>query len=211
MEETDSKVDSLVSKGDNGESGESSTAKSKGKNHGGSSNFMAPKFAKLDFPRFGGDKDPTSWICRVEQFFDYQQIDEKEKISLAAYHLEGAAQMWYQLFKDSEEVISWGTLKAGLFTRYKPTKFEDHFGDLTKLRQVGSMRDYQTEFEWLLSRVGKLSSQHQLGCFVSGLKEIIQTEVQVARPTTLTEAIGLARLFEAKSWSLKKPPITDSR
>jgi hypothetical protein len=72
MEETDSKVDSLVSKGDNDRSEESSTAKSKGKNHNGSSNFMAPKFAKLDFSRFRRDEDPTSWICRVEQLFDYQ-------------------------------------------------------------------------------------------------------------------------------------------
>jgi hypothetical protein len=118
--------------------------------------------------------------------------------------------MWYQLFKDSEEVISRGTLKVGLFTKYEPTKFKDHFGDLTKLWQVGSVRDYQTEFERLLSCVGKLSSQHLLGYFMSGLKETIRTEVQAARPTTLTEAIRLAQLFEAKSWSLKKPPITDS-
>jgi hypothetical protein len=71
-------------------------------------------------------------IYRVEQFFDYQQTNEEEKISLAAYHLEGAAQMWYQLFKESEELMSWETLKSGLYTRYGSNKFEDHFGDLTK-------------------------------------------------------------------------------
>jgi hypothetical protein len=51
---------------------------------------------------------------------------------LAAYHLEGAAQMWYQLFKENEESIFWETLKVVLYTRYGPTQFEDHFSDLTK-------------------------------------------------------------------------------
>jgi hypothetical protein len=63
------------------------------------------------------------------------------------------------------------------FDKYGPTQIEDHFGDLTKLRQGGSVQDYQAEFERLLSRVGKLSTQHQLGCFVSGLKETIRIEV----------------------------------
>jgi hypothetical protein len=80
----------------------------------------------------------------------------------------------------------------GRYTRCGPTRFEDHFGDLTKLQQGGSVRDYQAEFERLLSRVEKLSTQHQLGCFVSGLKETIRIKVQAAKPTSLTEAIGLA-------------------
>jgi hypothetical protein len=28
---------------------------------------------------------------------------------LAAYHLEGEAQLWYQLFKESEDEPTWGT------------------------------------------------------------------------------------------------------
>jgi hypothetical protein len=94
-----SKVDSLISRGDDIGFGESSNARSRGKNHSGSSNSATLKVAKLNFPPYGGDEDPTSWICRVEQFFEYQ-------------HMEGAAQMWYQLFKESEESISWESLKA---------------------------------------------------------------------------------------------------
>jgi hypothetical protein len=62
--------------------------------------------------------------------------------------------------------------------------FEDFFGDLSKLKQNGSMRDYQEQFERLLSRVGRLSTEHQLGCFISGLKDTIQPEVQAGRPTS---------------------------
>jgi len=90
MKETNSKADSLISKGDNNGSGENSNARNKGKKYCRSSNLATPKLAKLNFPRFGGDEDPTRWICRVEQFFEYQQTEEGGKHLLLAYHLEGA-------------------------------------------------------------------------------------------------------------------------
>jgi hypothetical protein len=153
----------------------------------------------MDFPKYKAVDDPTSWICRVEQFFEFQQTEEEDKLPMAAYHLEEEAQMRYQLFRDSEEIVTWESLKVALHIRYSPTVFEDHFGDLTKLQQVGTVRDYQLQFEQLLSRVGKLSIPHQLGCFVSGLKGDLRTEVQALKPSTLSEAIGLARLYEARN------------
>jgi hypothetical protein len=98
-----------------------------------------------------------------------------------------------------------------LHIRYGPTIFEDHFGDLTKLQQTGAVRDYQFQFEQLLSRVEKLSVQQQLGCFVSGLKNTLRIEVQAARPKTITEAIGLARLYEARNGGFKKYPTHEDR
>ena len=41
---------------------------------------------------------------------------------LAAYHLEGEAQLWYQLLKEEEEHITWEILKEGLHVRYGPMK-----------------------------------------------------------------------------------------
>jgi hypothetical protein len=191
--------------------GEDSTAGNRSKKTNGHRNSYKPKLAKMDFPKYKGVDDPTSWICRVEQFFEFQQTEEEDKLPMAAYHLEEEAQMWYQLFRDSEETVTWKSLKAALHIRYGPTVFEDHFGDLTKLQQIGTVRDYQLKFEQLLSRVGKLSIPHQLGCFVSGLKGNLRTEVQAMKPSTLTEAIGLARLYEAKNWSSKKTPIQEDR
>jgi hypothetical protein len=61
-----------------------------------------PKVAKLNFPKYDGTEDPTSWVCHVEQFFDFQNTAEEYKVLLAAYHLEGEAQLWYQLFKETK-------------------------------------------------------------------------------------------------------------
>jgi hypothetical protein len=185
-------------------------------NHGGgprmtqTNGFTAPKVAKLDFPRYCGNDDPTSWICRVEQFFEFHATNENERLPLAAYHLDGDAQLRYQLFREGEATeVMWEALKKGLHTRYGPTMFVDFFGDLSKLEQAGSVRDYQVQFERLLTRVGRLASEHQIGCFVSGLKEDIRTEVQAARPTSLSTAMGLARLYEARQQAQNLPSLAE--
>ncbi|RVW74901.1 hypothetical protein CK203_054589 [Vitis vinifera] len=158
---------------------------------------VIPRVTKLDFPRFNGSEDPTSWICRVEQFFEFQKIAEEEKVPLATYHLEGEAQLWYQILKEEGEV-AWLTLKEGLNSRYGPTKFDDFFGDLTRLKQVGSVREYQSQFEKLLSRVGKLNQSQQVACFIGGLNEDVRIDVQAMKPPTLSATVGLARLYEVK-------------
>ncbi|KAI9165992.1 hypothetical protein LWI28_024310 [Acer negundo] len=143
-----------------------------------SSNPYFPKTMKLDFPRFNGAEDPTSWWCRAEQFFQLHGTSIADYVSLTSFHLEGDAQLWYQLLKQEKE---------------------------------RTVKDYQTTFEKLLAKVGTLPQDRQVSCFVSGLHDNIRTDVQANRPTTLTSAISLARLFEARELSLRKPTSTASR
>ncbi|OMO91168.1 reverse transcriptase [Corchorus capsularis] len=69
---------------------------------------------------------------------------------------------------------------------------------LFKLRQTGTLTQYQQEFEILSNRVTGLSNDHLLNLFISGLKHDIQQEVVIHNPRTLTHAFGLAKLIEAK-------------
>ncbi|KAL4185219.1 hypothetical protein AMTRI_Chr10g229660 [Amborella trichopoda] len=86
---------------------------------------FAPRLVKLDFSCFNGEEDTTNWTCRVEQFFQFHQTPEEERVALASFHSEGDAQLWYQLFKQEG----------------------DFFRELAKLQQVVTVRDYQTQFE----------------------------------------------------------------
>lgn len=61
----------------------------------GASESVFPKLAKLDFPKYDGSKDPTTWICQAEQFFEFQDTPPKDQVLLAVYHLEGDAQLWF--------------------------------------------------------------------------------------------------------------------
>ena len=66
--------------------------------------------AKLDFPRHAGD-DPTIWLDRMVQYFDYQGTPEDHKVTLAVFHLEGEANQWWQWMKkvhrEGNQVITW--------------------------------------------------------------------------------------------------------
>jgi len=59
------------------------------KNASGSYNNMGSNVAKLDFPKYNRMDDPTSCICRNEEYFDFKQIEKREKLLLATYHLDG--------------------------------------------------------------------------------------------------------------------------
>jgi len=46
---------------------------------------------------------------------------------------------------------------------------------------------------------------------VSGLNEVIKADVTAKRPLTLTSAIGLARVYEARNMAMKKHPLLETR
>ncbi|KAK1373085.1 hypothetical protein POM88_029278 [Heracleum sosnowskyi] len=96
-----------------------------------SSSYLLPKTMTLDFPRFNGVEDPTSWLCRAEQFFEIHGTPSQERVPLASFNLEGEAQLWYQLLKQEKPVISWEEFKDGHNFRYGPDQFFDFFGELT--------------------------------------------------------------------------------
>lgn len=54
------------------------------------------------------------------------------------------------------------------------------------------------EFEALSTRITGLSNHNLLNCFLSGLREDIKLELFLLKPSTLHEAIGMAKLVEDK-------------
>ncbi|KAK0578199.1 hypothetical protein LWI29_006640 [Acer saccharum] len=65
--------------------------------------------------------------------------------------------------------------------------------------------EYQTRFERVLAKVGNLAQDKKVSCFMTGLRDSIRTDVQAHCPSTLTMAIGLAKLYEARDQAQKKP------
>ncbi|KAG7987413.1 hypothetical protein I3843_03G132800 [Carya illinoinensis] len=100
---------------------------------------ISSKRAKLEFLKSSKD-DPTEWFNRVEQFFEYQGTAKNQKVHMAAYHLEGEANQWWQWLQE-------------LWARFGPLDCEDFDKALSRIRQLGTLRDYQHEFEKLGNKV----------------------------------------------------------
>ena len=97
--------------------------------NGGERLVVSSKTAKLEFPRFSGD-DPTEWFNHVNQFFEFQNTPEAQKVSLASYHLEGEANQWWQwihrTFQEEGRVLSWMNFEDELWARFGPSECEDY-------------------------------------------------------------------------------------
>lgn len=101
-----------------------------------------------------------------------------------------------QWFEKSQNPINWKEFEYGLRVRFGPNVYEDAIGELTKLCQNSTVKSYQERFEELANRTQGLTQEFFVSCFLSGLKEEIRAAVQMFHPTTITQAIGLARLQE---------------
>lgn len=134
---------------------------------------IPPLRTKIEFLRFAGD-DPTEWFNRVAQFFEFQRTPEDQKVSLAAFHMEGEANQWWQwlnrTYKEENRTVTWTMFADELWARFGPTDGEDFDEALSHIKQSGSLRDYQREFEKLGNRVHGWTQKALVGTFMGGLK-----------------------------------------
>ncbi|XP_061375386.1 uncharacterized protein LOC133317533 [Gastrolobium bilobum] len=166
---------------------------------------QAARNVRLKVPKFDGSCDPQGWIFKIEQFFEFYNIDVEQKLRIAPIYFDGKALAWYQWVRKNTNIASWEPFIQALQVRFGPSELEDYQGQLSKLIQKGSVLEYQEEFKTLSNKVNGLSESFLLSCFVSGLKPIIQQEVASFRPSSMTRAISLAKIQEAKL-SLKEVP-----
>ena len=65
---------------------------------------------KLDFPRFS-EEEPTSWIYKANQYFEYYKIPDNEKLMMTSFHMDGEALVWFQVGEDAGVFENWEALE----------------------------------------------------------------------------------------------------
>ncbi|GKA18139.1 hypothetical protein Tco_0697976 [Tanacetum coccineum] len=73
---------------------------------------------------------------------------------------------------------------------------------LVKLLQMGTVSEYQNEFEMLISRVTGISESFLKTFYIFGIKPTLQCVLLRSNPKTLGEAFSLARAAEARFMNL---------
>jgi hypothetical protein len=110
----------------------------------------------MDFPWYSGD-DPSVWLNRVEQFFEYQGTAADQGVILASFHLKWKANRWWQwlqqVHKEEGLVVTWDVFERELEVWFGSTEYENSDETLSNIKQHGTLRNYQREFEGLASRV----------------------------------------------------------
>jgi len=78
-----------------------------------------------------------------------------------------------------------------LCAQFGPTDDEDFDEALSHIRQVGSLREYQQEFEKLGNRVQGWTQKVLVRTFIGGLKSEIAEGIRMFKLRALKEAISL--------------------
>ncbi|XP_058746621.1 uncharacterized protein LOC131619549 [Vicia villosa] len=152
---------------------------------------------KLELPMFDGS-EPLDWMFQAEQFFNFYNMPPENRLSLISFYMKGDALSWFKWMYQSRLLTDWFSFLKALELRFGPSTFDNHQAELFKLKQDGSVVDYQTKFEKLGTQVIGLPSDAILNCFISGLTNEIQNEMAIHKPTNISQAIGLAKLIESK-------------
>ncbi|KAH0658001.1 hypothetical protein KY289_026749 [Solanum tuberosum] len=127
---------------------------------------------------------------------------DEEKVSLASFHLEGNAQLWFLQLETDLPEPSWDELKRYCNLRFGPPIRSQKLGELAKLHQIGSVANYQEKFEQLISRAGTLTQSQKIELYISGLVDYIAIEVELHNPPDLATTMSLSRFYECKEQSV---------
>jgi hypothetical protein len=71
-------------------------------------------------------------------------------------------------------------------------------GELANFKQIGSVEDYQRQFQTLLARTHDLKPRQQVDLFTAGLIDELRIDIELQQPGNLGVAMNLARAFERK-------------
>jgi hypothetical protein len=156
---------------------------------------------EFEFPRFKGG-DPTSWMFRAIQYFEYYQVHDASKVMHASYHLDDDALIWFQSCE--HDLGCWDNFARAIQLRFGPPSYDDPMELLIELKHVNSIEEYKGLFESLSNRIRNLSSIHKLNCFMSGLKDEVRLAIKMQGPRTLGGAYALAKIQEQYLANVKR-------
>lgn len=98
-------------------------------------------------------EDPTMCLDWVAQFFGYQQSAKDQKVTLAAFHLEGEANRWWHQVKKvyhQEQLPNTREIfEKEILAYFGSSEYEDFDEALSRIKQLGTLREYTKEFKLL--------------------------------------------------------------
>ena len=146
--------------------------------------------------------DPNAfsyWLVSIEEYFDWYEMIDSERIRFAKMKLTNSVKMYWQ--NVLQEIICLGeppitqltVMKAKLQEKYiHPSYKSQLFSNMINLKQITlSVAEYSTKFEEARLRCSEFHAKDQFAVytrFVNGLRFYIQRLVKLHAPDTVQDA-----------------------
>ncbi|GJZ51850.1 putative reverse transcriptase domain-containing protein, partial [Tanacetum coccineum] len=159
------------------------------------------------------------WIEKIEQVFEICKCAEEDKVMFAASTFEGRALTWWNgnvhtLGLVNANRIPWTEFKSMMTTEYCPaTEIQRMEEELWTLTLKGDdIEAYNNRFHELVLMCPDLvpNEKKKVERYIKGFPERIKGNITSARPTTLHDAINLARELVEQAVQGKAARVNES-
>ncbi|GKD61167.1 retrotransposon-related protein [Tanacetum coccineum] len=142
---------------------------------------------------------PESWIFVITEYFSLINTPANQWLKIMGFNLEGAVVEWFQWMMRNGLITTWARFEESARNCFGPSEYEDLNGALSKLLQLGTVNDYQREFEKLMNQARDIPDTLLISFYISALELHLQREFLVSRPTTMMgDAFSLSLISEAR-------------
>ena len=152
---------------------------------------------EVEVPVFDGTNfDVTTWLRTLEvAFMALGLIEDLERLRWTRAHIEGPAA---EYFETIQGVPTWAEFRSALQERFRPFGVEyRHRANFYNLHQEGeNITEYISEFRRRFHLVPEVSQREALYAFQKGLNPEVRLHVNAELPTTVAQAIDLARRWQ---------------
>ena len=147
------------------------------------------------------------WINELEEYFEYDDIRDSDRVKFAKAKMKGHAKIWWQEIqlernrRGKEKITRWDTMVDKLKKQFIPIDYKlDLFKRMKGLKQAGKyVQEYIEEFHRVLIRVGHVEeNKEKVSRYLSGLQPSIQEELSLVRMTSVEEEYQFALGVEEK-------------
>ena len=115
-----------------------------------------------------------SWVEKLDIYFQLNQMSEAEAIKVATLHLDVEAQDWWfhgMVTLGHSTVTTYAEFTRRLMERFDRRDPEQHFVELTRLKQTRSPETYIADFLRVSVMLLDLSMARRVYMYVEGLAE----------------------------------------
>lgn len=106
------------------------------------------------------------------------------------------AQLWYYRLELTSGTPSWRRFSQLVHKHFGPPITDSPVGEIMLLHRHGTVEDYTDKFPTLACRDADLTESQLVQMYTAGLVNPLKTDVALRRPTSLDDAIMLARAYE---------------
>lgn len=139
-----------------------------------------------------GERGLGNGLGKARKYFQLHQILDEMKLGIAKVYLKGKTDIWFDGFIASNPNANWGVFFEELCRRFAESTGEEVIEAFSKIRQVGSIVEYQEKFEELKAQVilalPHVLESYYISVFTNGLKGKIKSMVKTMKPDTFAKA-----------------------